>query len=98
MLDCNCFSVLCVVFYFRVVYLIFFSDFFSFSFSISISHSITFFYWLFSCVLHAQIIPTARRVAYSAFLLATPRLMEPIMFTEIQVWGARGRVFVCVCV
>lgn len=31
-----------------------------------------------------QIIPTARRVAYSAFLLATPRLMEPIMFTEIQ--------------
>lgn len=31
-----------------------------------------------------QIIPTARRVAYSAFLLASPRLMEPIMFTEIQ--------------
>ncbi|GFY92253.1 ribosomal protein S5/Elongation factor G/III/V family protein [Actinidia rufa] len=25
-----------------------------------------------------QIIPTARRVAYSAFLMATPRLMEPI--------------------
>ena len=24
-----------------------------------------------------QIIPTARRVAYSAFLMATPRLMEP---------------------
>jgi len=32
----------------------------------------------------AQIIPTARRVAYSAFLLATPRLMEPIYFAEIQ--------------
>jgi U5 small nuclear ribonucleoprotein component len=31
-----------------------------------------------------QIIPTARRVAYSAFLLATPRLMEPIYFSEIQ--------------
>jgi len=31
-----------------------------------------------------QIIPTARRVAYSAFLLATPRLMEPIYFAEIQ--------------
>jgi len=31
-----------------------------------------------------QIIPTARRVAYSAFLLATPRLMEPIYVCEIQ--------------
>lgn len=31
-----------------------------------------------------QIIPTARRVAYSAFLLATPRLMEPIYSVEIQ--------------
>lgn len=31
-----------------------------------------------------QIIPTARRVAYSAFLLATPRLMEPIYQVEIQ--------------
>jgi U5 small nuclear ribonucleoprotein component len=31
-----------------------------------------------------QILPTARRVAYSAFLLATPRLMEPIYFVEIQ--------------
>ena len=31
-----------------------------------------------------QVIPTARRVAYSAFLLATPRLMEPIAFAEIQ--------------
>lgn len=31
-----------------------------------------------------QIIPTARRVAYSSFLMATPRLMEPIYYTEIQ--------------
>jgi len=31
-----------------------------------------------------QIIPTARRVAYSAFLVATPRLMEPIFYAEIQ--------------
>jgi len=31
-----------------------------------------------------QIIPTARRVAYSAFLMATPRLMEPYMFVEVQ--------------
>lgn len=31
-----------------------------------------------------QIIPTARRVAYSAFLLAAPRLMEPIYRVEIQ--------------
>jgi U5 small nuclear ribonucleoprotein component len=31
-----------------------------------------------------QLIPTARRVAYSAFLMATPRLMEPIYFVEIQ--------------
>lgn len=30
-----------------------------------------------------QIIPTARRVAYSAFLLATPRLMEPYYYCEI---------------
>ena len=32
-----------------------------------------------------QVIPTARRVAYSAFLMATPRLMEPYMFVEVQV-------------
>ncbi len=32
----------------------------------------------------AQIIPTARRVAYSAFLMATPRLMEPYYFVEVQ--------------
>jgi len=31
-----------------------------------------------------QIIPTSRRVAYSAFLLATPRLMEPVQFSEID--------------
>ena len=30
-----------------------------------------------------QVIPTARRVCYSAFLMATPRLLEPILFTEI---------------
>ncbi|WFD36955.1 hypothetical protein MCUN1_003847 [Malassezia cuniculi] len=30
-----------------------------------------------------QIIPTARRVAYAAFLLASPRLMEPIYYVEI---------------
>jgi U5 small nuclear ribonucleoprotein component len=34
-----------------------------------------------------QIIPTARRVVYSAFLLATPRLMEPIYSVQIQVGG-----------
>jgi U5 small nuclear ribonucleoprotein component len=31
-----------------------------------------------------QIMPTARRVAFSSFLLASPRLMEPIYFVEIQ--------------
>uniref|UniRef100_A0AAV1VBX4 Tr-type G domain-containing protein n=1 Tax=Peronospora matthiolae TaxID=2874970 RepID=A0AAV1VBX4_9STRA len=31
-----------------------------------------------------QIIPTARRVAYSAFLTATPRMLEPIYSLEIQ--------------
>lgn len=31
-----------------------------------------------------QIIPTARRVVYSAFLMATPRLMEPVYYSEIQ--------------
>jgi len=30
-----------------------------------------------------QLIPTARRVAYSAFLTATPRLMEPVYYVEI---------------
>lgn len=31
-----------------------------------------------------QVIPTARRATYAAFLLATPRLMEPIYYAEIQ--------------
>lgn len=31
-----------------------------------------------------QIIPTARRVLYSSFLLATPRLMEPVYFLEVR--------------
>ncbi|XP_074587546.1 110 kDa U5 small nuclear ribonucleoprotein component CLO-like [Curcuma longa] len=31
-----------------------------------------------------QIIPTARRVVYSAFLMANPRLMEPVYYVEIQ--------------
>eukprot|EP00842_Homolaphlyctis_polyrhiza_P004068 jgi/Hompol1/4662/HPOL_003823-RA len=31
-----------------------------------------------------QIIPTARRVCYSSFLMAAPRLMEPVYFVEIQ--------------
>jgi len=31
-----------------------------------------------------QIIPTARRVAYSSFLMAAPRLMEPVYRVEIQ--------------
>ena len=31
-----------------------------------------------------QIIPTARRAAYAAFLLATPRLMEPVYEVEVQ--------------
>eukprot|EP00123_Amoebidium_parasiticum_P017644 comp23931_c0_seq1/m.42254 comp23931_c0_seq1/g.42254 ORF comp23931_c0_seq1/g.42254 comp23931_c0_seq1/m.42254 type:complete len:789 (-) comp23931_c0_seq1:227-2593(-) len=31
-----------------------------------------------------QVIPTSRRVAYSAFLMATPRLMEPYYYVEAQ--------------
>ena len=31
-----------------------------------------------------QIIPTARRVAYSSFLMATPRMMEPYLQVEVQ--------------
>ncbi|KAK0521089.1 hypothetical protein OC834_006797 [Tilletia horrida] len=31
-----------------------------------------------------QLIPAARRVCYSSMLLATPRLMEPVYFVEIQ--------------
>jgi 116 kDa U5 small nuclear ribonucleoprotein component len=30
-----------------------------------------------------QIIPTARRIAYSSFLVACPRLLEPVLFVEI---------------
>lgn len=30
-----------------------------------------------------QVIPTVRRVAYASFLMATPRLMEPMYFVEI---------------
>ena len=32
----------------------------------------------------SQLIPMARRVCYSAFLMSTPRLMEPIFAVEIQ--------------
>lgn len=31
-----------------------------------------------------QVIPTARRVCYSSFLLATPRLLEPVYYVEVQ--------------
>ena len=31
-----------------------------------------------------QVIPTARRVVYSSFLMASPRLMEPVFACEIQ--------------
>jgi len=31
-----------------------------------------------------QVIPTARRVCYSAFLMATPRLMEPVLAVDVQ--------------
>jgi len=31
-----------------------------------------------------QVIPTSRRVVYSAFLMATPRLMEPVLEMQIQ--------------
>ena len=31
-----------------------------------------------------QVIPTARRVAYSSFLMASPRLMEPVYQVEVQ--------------
>ncbi|KAG6336238.1 hypothetical protein ID866_2857 [Astraeus odoratus] len=34
-----------------------------------------------------QIVPTARRVCYSSFLMATPRLMEPIYYVEVQTPG-----------
>ena len=31
-----------------------------------------------------QIIPTVQRVAYSAFLMATPWLMEPVYYVEVN--------------
>lgn len=31
-----------------------------------------------------QIVPTSRRVCYSSFLMATPRLMEPVYYVEVQ--------------
>jgi U5 small nuclear ribonucleoprotein component len=31
-----------------------------------------------------QLIPTARRVCYSSFLMASPRLMEPVYYVEIE--------------
>jgi U5 small nuclear ribonucleoprotein component len=31
-----------------------------------------------------QMIPTSRRVAYSSFLMATPRIMEPVYYVEIS--------------
>ena len=36
------------------------------------------------CHAGLQVIPTARRVCYSAFLMATPRLVEPVYYVEIQ--------------
>lgn len=31
-----------------------------------------------------QVIPTSRRTAYSSFLMATPRMMEPVFLCEVQ--------------
>ncbi|KAF7783990.1 hypothetical protein Agabi119p4_155 [Agaricus bisporus var. burnettii] len=31
-----------------------------------------------------QIVPTARRVCYSSFLMASPKLMEPVYYVEVQ--------------
>ncbi|CAH7671023.1 ribosomal protein S5 domain 2-type protein, partial [Phakopsora pachyrhizi] len=31
-----------------------------------------------------QIIPTDRRVCYSSFMMAAPRLMEPVYYIEVQ--------------
>ena len=43
-----------------------------------------------------QVIPTARRVCYSAFLMATPRLMEPVYYVEIETpAGAALRTALC---
>lgn len=43
-----------------------------------------------------QIIPTSRRVAYSAFLMATPRLMEPVYAVEVRVSFAKVSLVGCV--
>ena len=43
-----------------------------------------------------QVIPTARRVCYSAFLMATPRLMEPVYYVEIQTPAGEPPFFVVV--
>ena len=43
-----------------------------------------------------QVIPTARRVCYSAFLMATPRLVEPVYYVEIETpAGARPSLARC---
>ncbi len=45
-----------------------------------------------------QVIPTARRVVYSSFLMAAPRLMEPVFSVEIQAPAdviQVTRIFVC---
>lgn len=34
-----------------------------------------------------QLIPASRKCSYAAFLTATPRLMEPLLFAEIR-WGS----------
>jgi U5 small nuclear ribonucleoprotein component len=31
-----------------------------------------------------QVIPTSRRVVHSSFLMAAPRVMEPVLFTEVE--------------
>lgn len=40
-----------------------------------------------------QIIPTARRVAYSAFLMATPRLMEPVYYVEVVIEHSEASLY-----
>ncbi len=42
-----------------------------------------------------QIIPTTRRVCYSAFLMATPRLMEPVYYVEIQTPAGARCLLMC---
>ena len=40
--------------------------------------------WVSECIFYPFFCFACRRVAYSAFLMATPRLMEPYMFVEVQ--------------